>query len=1196
MQEVHGTKEEIACSLFMWHKDWDLHVSAGAKRRTAGSVTMVRKGTFVNGTTVTPTIHHPGRLIELNAAHNEELFTIWNVHNFDIPPAIVAAVADKINQQHSEAQAKPLEHCVFVTGDFNFPARGETSQSLLNPTSTEGGFAQCCPGHPTQLRWERALGSLVEFEQPNNTHFWPTSSTCSRIDRTYGSMHGWILRNLDVCAYVVEDPKRMFDTGLSDHAPLVTTLALRAPAERQAIPISKVVAKSVAFQQYHDELWADIDVTLMGPTERWETHKTVIRMAADAARRRLFGENLNNMEVRALALSSIARAVWQNNVSLARRLIAQSPVAAAHIDVLLNRSGVGKVTLRNPLCFQKEVESCQREVLGERRTAELNQAEASRSAKTKGKCASKVSGITRLAKLWSPFDRRLVLTGIRTRTINKDAKSTDEAFDVVRGDRQIGAALAAGWENTFTKVKPIDCEMASRYLERWAVKYDFSGCTPPTSLSYQSFLDQVRHSATGPDGIPYAAWQNTNGQGAVTLFELGEEVACGYQPALTFNSATTLFIPKGDDKFDAEEITREADSTRPLTCKNCDNKTIGGVSNSTLRPAMKSNMVDVQRGFTPGRQIGQNIVDLDSGARAFGMTGEVSFSNPLGKFLCPLLAFFDYAAAFPSLSQQFMFLVLSFIGMPEGLYRVVEANYFFIATHTKIGQAAMFLFLVRCGVLQGCPLSGTLFALSAEPFLRHLKYEVQEKEGGMVRACADDVGIAITALKSLLGAQQVFERAESLAGLTLKPKKCQLVPVCSVATPELEANIKCWLARWIPSWSTFAIASSGKYLGLWLGTITADKQLTVARLKWRERAAAIAKTGCSGSVACHNYASRAVPVLGYIFQFVVMDEKTARHERFVLHHLLHLAQSAMAESVLHNISTMNGPKMPSLKVYSLAALSRAARSTLCNWRENYELLKVSAEAHVPGTAYVKGCVSPLCFDTPAIADTLRWAADGFKGTLFGLPANSFAYKLQPALSVASAEASRKIKLSQDPSKKIQRTFSESIRRRCLDADITCAVEAVVLKHFGVVMCVDRWPALKALLGETSSHFATVALKTWFNSWATTARYHDNRCTQCVFGCAGADDDLRHYVVCMRLWRTIKIAFRDLVPGTLEKRILVAESSRTDLHKLVVAFHTMQAIRMDHIDLVRSSARTRRFEELAQASLAVAKATVVRYSL
>jgi hypothetical protein len=130
----------------------------------------------------------------------------------------------------------------------------------------------------------------------------------------------------------------------------------------------------------------------------------------------------------------------------------------------------------------------------------------------------------------------------------------------------------------------------------------------------------------------------------------------------------------------------------------------------------------------------------------------------------------------------------------------------------------------------------------------------------------------------------------------------------------------------------------------------------------------------------------------------------------------------------------------------------------------------------------------------------------------------------------------------------------------------------------------------------------VALKVWFNSWATTTtttttlRYHDNRSVHCVFACAGADDDLRHYMVCRRLWRTIMVAFRDVVPGTLEKRILVAESSRSDLHKLVVAFHTMHAIRLEYIDLVRFSARKRNFEDLAQASLAVANATVVRYAL
>ena len=64
----------------------------------------------------------------------------------------------------------------------------------------------------------------------------------------------------------------------------------------------------------------------------------------------------------------------------------------------------------------------------------------------------------------------------------------------------------------------------------------------------------------------------------------------------------------------------------------------------------------------------------------------------------------------------------------------------------------------------------------------------------------------------------------------------------------------------------------------------------------------------------------------------------------------------LGDSVLHNISALNGPKAPSLKAYSLASLSRAARSTLCNWNTNYEWLKSRAVDFVPGKSYCKGCV------------------------------------------------------------------------------------------------------------------------------------------------------------------------------------------------------------------------------------------------
>ena len=92
--------------------------------------------------------------------------------------------------------------------------------------------------------------------------------------------------------------------------------------------------KSQAFRQYHDELWSDVETKHMGPMERWAPHKTIIRMAADAARIKLFAENLDNKEVKAIALSSIARAIWQNNASLASRLTLQSPLAASHVRIV----------------------------------------------------------------------------------------------------------------------------------------------------------------------------------------------------------------------------------------------------------------------------------------------------------------------------------------------------------------------------------------------------------------------------------------------------------------------------------------------------------------------------------------------------------------------------------------------------------------------------------------------------------------------------------------------------------------------------------------------------------------------------------------------------------------------------------------------------------------------------------------------
>ena len=56
-----------------------------------------------------------------------------------------------------------------------------------------------------------------------------------------------------------------------------------------------------------------------------------------------------------------------------------------------------------------------------------------------------------------------------------------------------------------------------------------------------------------------------------------------------------------------------------------------------------------------------------------------------------------------------------------------------------------------------------------DPFL-HAFWQVISKHGrGMVRACADDIGAALTSYKHLMHVYPIFDIAEQAAGLTFKP-------------------------------------------------------------------------------------------------------------------------------------------------------------------------------------------------------------------------------------------------------------------------------------------------------------------------------------------------------------------------------------------------------------------------------------------
>ena len=103
----------------------------------------------------------------------------------------------------------------------------------------------------------------------------------------------------------------------------------------------------------------------------------------------------------------------------------------------------------------------------------------------------------------------------------------------------------------------------------------------------------------------------------------------------------------------------------------------------------------LQRGFVPGRQLLENVVDLDAFGRAHGMSSVAG--DPA------VMAFWDFAAAFPSLAHRWLMLVSAACGLPAGMLLLLEAMYSVNLAYGAVGASLRFLFAVWAGVLQGCP-------------------------------------------------------------------------------------------------------------------------------------------------------------------------------------------------------------------------------------------------------------------------------------------------------------------------------------------------------------------------------------------------------------------------------------------------------------------------------------------------------------
>ena len=176
------------------------------------------------------------------------------------------------------------------------------------------------------------------------------------------------------------------------------------------------------------------------------------------------------------------------------------------------------------------------------------------------------------------------------------------------------------------------------------------------------------------------------------------------------------------------------------------------------------------------------------------------------------------------------------------------------------------IFVVLSCVSQGCPLFGSLFAMAIAPLLHMLKIQLESASLAWVRACADDISIALSQISNLPDVQILFDAHKHISGLSLKAIKCIIILNALLASPDSCSMLRQWLKNHCPGWESMSVCNCAGYLGILLGPTPGSLQWQKALKKFQDRVTSIHTLHLPAELAKGQYST--LPTLHYLAQIV----------------------------------------------------------------------------------------------------------------------------------------------------------------------------------------------------------------------------------------------------------------------------------------------------------------------------------------
>lgn len=771
LQETHGYVDDLD-SLRRGFPNFIFMGTFLASGIGGGSVICIRKGTAAAFSSAEFSVVQVGRICALSLYSPSFSLHVVCVH---IDPASSSSIFSSTLKKICKV-CPTLDDGILITlGDFNFVFEDE---GRFYPQDKVFRFEET---RRSRL-FSRYCSGFTEFFQPDFTRRQVLDGKVyqlSRLDHGFTNAPPAALQR-SVLTGGTSWPATSLKVG-SDHVPISFLIRpLGVPDEGFILPLPSWVSK-------HKEFLNTVNAVLLetGPLPAcpFLAHDRMKLNLHEASKR------VKRLATMTGTSSGVERVFWATRAFFSARdpsvrgeRLLGSAIQA--MPCLMRYSHDGFLIDGSGLC--SFIAECMRERLDDELAAIDSTVDLSEAKKIRAR-----DKISRISAAWCAICPRLCLQAVR-RDNGTLASSLEESASLLCNFwSEVGAEKGTS---------EIDMEHFRDFVPR--ISFDDSDVI----LSIEAFeaLVSSRHdSGVGPDGLPYSAW----GCGLRAVIDPRYQIYLGLfrgvPPAASFGRGFLLNILKSEADDDDVVVARCPGETRPLTVSDSDGKIVSGALDAPLSTIARDTILEHQRGCLRGRSLVDNVVEADGYVAAFALLGE----DASAAMLCC-----DFRAAFPSLEHGWIWFVLELMGIPAMLLVAIRLLYLDLSVLILFCGKVFPGFRVLRGIKQGDPMSGTIFVLAIEPFLRKLA-ACAPKVFLRVLAFADDIMLIFRKFLEHFGI--IFKQFVVFAkasGLCLSFPKTVLVPLWDMSWDDLRTFLKSFGDA-----GEIRSADYAKYLGVFLG-------------------------------------------------------------------------------------------------------------------------------------------------------------------------------------------------------------------------------------------------------------------------------------------------------------------------------------------------------------------------------------------